>query len=171
MKISMYATMLANLVLLSTFVPVAFAQHFDNRHDNRPNNWHDNRSDNRHDNRRDNFPQRNGQFTYRQQRINPNQRNYNVNRVAVNNKWNWNQHNWNDQRSYLRNNWRQRNGRLSAQQQQQLDAQMRGQWLRYHNNNWNGSYNWDQYSDPNFLDYVHNNDPSLMTRIRSSFGF
>ncbi len=182
MKTSIYATLLANVLLATTFAPVAFSQSFDNRHDNRrdnrPSNWHDNRPGNRPNNRRDyrndNFPQRDGRFTYRQQRVYPNQNNYydlNRRRVAANNKWNWNQHNWNDQRSYLRNNWRQRNGRLSAQQQQQLDAQMRAQWLRYHNNNWNGQYTWDQYSDPQFLDYIHSNDPSLMSTIRSSFGF
>ncbi len=186
MKTSIYATLLANLVLATTFAPAAFPQPFDNRHDNRrdnrpsnwhdnrPSNWHDNRPGNRHDYRHDNFPQRDGRFTYRQQRVYPNQNNnydFNRRRVAANNRWNWNQHNWNDQRSYLRDNWRQRNGRLSARQQQQLDARMRAQWLRYHNNNWNGQYTWDQYSDPQFLDYIHNNDPSLMSTIRSSFGF
>lgn len=156
MKTSIYATLLASLVMLSTFAPTAFAQHFDNRQGNR------------HDYRHDKFSSRNGQFTYRQQRAYPNQ---NRQRVAVNNKWNWDKHNWNEQRSQLRNNWRQRNDRFSAQQQQQLDAQMRAQWLRYHNNQWNGPNNWSQYSDPNFLDYVHNNDPSLMTRIRSAIGY
>jgi hypothetical protein len=48
---------------------------------------------------------------------------------------------------------------------------MRQQWLQYHNNNWKGNYSWDQYSDPQFLDYVHTRNPSMLMSIRNSLGF
>jgi hypothetical protein len=80
----------------------------------------------------------------------------------------WDQRNWDDQRSQLRQNWKDRH--VSAVQQQQLDAQMKAQWLQYHHNSWNGQTSWDQYSDPQFLDYLHTKNPSLLTTIRNSLG-
>jgi len=85
-------------------------------------------------------------------------------------RWEWNRHNWNDQRAYLNNNWRTRSARISAAQRAQLDAQLRQQWLGYHNNNWNGQYNWDQYNDPRFFDYIHDRNPGLLTTIRNALG-
>lgn len=101
-------------------------------------------------------------------------RNRNRNNRAIvvnNNNWNWDRHNWNEQRQYMRDNWRARRARMNALQQQQLDAQLRAQWLAYRNNQYNGPYNWDMYSDPAFLDYIHTRNPSLLTTIRSVLGF
>lgn len=160
MKTSFYATLLTSLALVSTFSSASFADHEGNRQGNGY-----------------------GKHGYRNYNVVPQAKTYrNHHRsygystrqrqvAASNSKWNWDRHNWNEQRSQLRNNWRLNNNRLSAQQQQQLDAQMKAEWLRYHNNKWNGSYSWNQYSDPNFLDYVHNSSPSLMTRIRSAVGY
>jgi len=80
--------------------------------------------------------------------------------------------NWNDQRDYVRANIRKINqiAKLNALQQQQLDAQMRAAYLSYHNNNWNGPYNWDYYSEPQFLDYLQSYQPSLMDRILGYLG-
>lgn len=92
--------------------------------------------------------------------------------IVINNAgWNWDRHNWNEQRQYMRDNWRARRARMNALQQQQIDAQLRSQWLAYKNNSYNGPYNWDMYSDPMFLDYVHTRNPSLLTTIRSVLGF
>jgi hypothetical protein len=88
-----------------------------------------------------------------------------------NNNWKWEQHNWNDQRSKLRADWRAQRNRLTAQQQQKIDDDMKAQWNQYHHNKWTGQYSWDQYSDPRFLDYVHTSNPSLMTTVRSLFGY
>jgi hypothetical protein len=73
---------------------------------------------------------------------------------------------WNDERSHYQNNWR----RLNAQQQATYDAEMRQQWLAYHHGSWTGDYRWSNYSDPGFLDYLHSNRPSLLTRIGGAFG-
>ncbi len=80
--------------------------------------------------------------------------------------------NWDDQRRYVRQNLRRINeiGRLNALQQQQLDAQMRAAYLAYHNNNYNGAYNWDTYSQPQFLDYLQSYQPSLLDRILGYLG-
>jgi hypothetical protein len=83
------------------------------------------------------------------------------------NRYNNNKNDWNWQRTQFRSNWR----RLSASRQRQLDAQMRAQWLAYHNNNWNGSYSWNNYSDPAFLDYLHTRNPGLLTTLRTYIGF
>lgn len=83
-------------------------------------------------------------------------RNYsNVNQQQFNN--------WDQQRSYYSNNWR----RISPSQQRTLDRQMRTHWNAYHNNNWNGNTTWSTYNDPGFFNYLHTNNPSLMTRIDS----
>lgn len=86
-------------------------------------------------------------------------------------KWDWNRHNWNEQRDYMHSNWQSRSARINAAQRAQLDAQLRAQWLAYHNNNWNGSYDWNQYNDPRFWDYVHDRNPSVLTQIRNVLGF
>lgn len=164
MKNSFCATLFVNLVLVSTFVPVAFADHEGNRNGN-------GHGYGRYNNHNYKAARRSAANAYRNNQYNYGHSTRYGQRVASNNNWQWDQHNWNDQRSQLRNNWRLRNDRLSAQQQQQLDEQMRAQWLRYHNNQWNGPNNWSQYSDPNFLDYIHTNNPSLMTRIRSAVGY
>jgi hypothetical protein len=75
--------------------------------------------------------------------------------------------NWQNQRQQYRSHW----SRVSTIQQQQLDAQMRQQWLAYHNNRWNGNYNWNTYNDPAFLDYLHTSNPGLLTTLRSYLGF
>lgn len=94
---------------------------------------------------------------------------YNANRSA---NWNWDAHNWNDQRSYLKSHWnRHDDRRMSAQQRQQLDNQMRAQWMQYKNNNWRGNTTWNQYNDPGFLDYIHTRNPSLMQTLRTQIGF
>ncbi|MFN8659642.1 MAG: hypothetical protein U0105_25125 [Candidatus Obscuribacterales bacterium] len=79
----------------------------------------------------------------------------------------WKKQTWNDDRALYRKHW----GRMNSAQRAQFDAQMRAQWLAYHHNRWNGNYSWSSYNDPAFLDYVHNNNPSLLTSIRSIIGF
>lgn len=76
-------------------------------------------------------------------------------------------YNWNQERNFYRQRW----NRINASQRSRYDAQMRAQWLAYHNNNWNGSYNWNNYNDPGFLDYLHTRSPGLLTNIRSILGF
>lgn len=90
--------------------------------------------------------------------------------------WNWDSHNWAEQKACLRSNWGRQNGSLSPLQQQQLDAQMRAQWLQYNsnkgNNNWaQTNSNWNQYSDPGFLDYIHSRSPGLLQQLRTQLGF
>ena len=51
-----------------------------------------------------------------------------------------------------------------------MDADMRAHWNAYHHNNWNGDYTWNNYNDPGFLNYLHNNNPSLFTRIGTYIG-
>lgn len=88
------------------------------------------------------------------------------------NNWNWDAHNWSEQRDYLKNHWsRHDEQRMSALQRQQLDAQMRAQWMQYKNNRWQGNPTWNQYSDPGFLDYIHTRNPSLMQTLRTQIGF
>lgn len=76
-------------------------------------------------------------------------------------------YNWNQERNFYRQRW----NRINASQRSRYDSQMRAQWLAYHNNNWNGSYNWNNYNDPGFLDYLHTRSPGLLTNIRSILGF
>lgn len=75
--------------------------------------------------------------------------------------------NWNDQRTYLQSNLAYFNqlAQLDRARQAQLDAQMRAAYLAYHNNQWNGPYGWDSYSDPLFLDYLQSNNPSVLQTI------
>lgn len=75
--------------------------------------------------------------------------------------------NWNEERGLYQRYWNHPN----AQARLRYDAQLREQWRRYHNNNWNGNYSWSNYNDPRFIDYLHTNNPSLLTNIRSVLGF
>lgn len=160
MKTSIISNVMAGLALLSIFVPSAFAEDY-----NRNGHYSNNNSRYSHKDSRNRYSNY-SKYNKKRSQYN-NQYNSSNN---VNNKWDWNQHNWNDQRAQLRANWR-RNNNMSSVQQQQLDAQMKAQWLQYHNNNWNGTTTWDQYSDPQFLDYVRTSNPSLLTTLRSSLGF
>ncbi len=80
--------------------------------------------------------------------------------------------NWDAERNYLKANIRRLNqaNKLSQLQQQQLNAQMQAAYLAYHNNQYNGAYNWDYYSEPQFLDYLQLNQPSLLDRILGYLG-
>lgn len=90
-------------------------------------------------------------------------------KASTSGRSNWDSQNWNDQRAQLRQSWKARH-QLSAIQQQQLDASLKTQWLQFHNNSWQGQTTWDNYSDPQFLDYVHTKNPSLLMSIRNSLG-
>lgn len=87
------------------------------------------------------------------------------------NRWDWDRHQWREQREYMRQQWAARQAMLNAQQRAMLDAQLRQQWLAYHNNVWSGGYGWNQYNDPEFLDYVHSNNPGLINSLRNLLGF
>lgn len=80
--------------------------------------------------------------------------------------------NWNQQRTYLNSNLSSFNqlSQLNQLQQAQLDSQLRAAYLSFHNNQWNGPYGWDNYSDPRFLDYLHTNQPSILESILSALG-
>jgi hypothetical protein len=78
-----------------------------------------------------------------------------------------NHHNWNWERNQYRHHWH----KLNQDHQKELDAEMRAQWLAYHHNRWHGSYTWNNYRDPRFLDYLHRTNPSLLTRLRTTIGF
>lgn len=80
--------------------------------------------------------------------------------------------NWNEQRSYLRSNLSRFNelADLNRQQQEQLDRQMRAAYLQYHNNQYNGPYSWNAYSDPQFIDYIQTKNPSLLQSILGFLG-
>lgn len=97
-------------------------------------------------------------------------RNSNPAVTGQNNRWDWNKHNWSDRRDYLQTNWVNRRSRLNAANRRHLDAQLKAQWRRFHHNQWTGPYNWEQYSDPEFLDYLHTQDPGLITTIRTKLG-
>lgn len=167
MKTLLILRVMAGLALLSISAPSAFADDNDRQYGyNHTNERY------RNNNEWNRNPYSNGawQSSRRDEINNVNRNNNRNNRWNNNNSWNWEQHNWNDQRAQLRANWRRNDTRMSVMQQQLLDSQMRAQWLQYHNNNWNGQYTWDQYSDPQFLDYVHSRNPSLMTSLRGRFG-
>jgi hypothetical protein len=133
--------------------------------------------DHDHDGYRDghrNGQYRNGRYqrsakNYRKVVHNRNKAINQANRQAA--RWDWNKHNWNDQRAHMNTNWAARSAALDEAKRQQLDSQLRTQWMAYHNNNWNGTYNFNQYSDPGFLDYVHTRNPSMLTQIRNVIGF
>ncbi len=77
---------------------------------------------------------------------------------------------WNNQRSFYARNWNHRNNRYSAAQRQALELQMRNQYSSF-NPNFRGAPNWNTYNNPQFLDYMHNNNPSTFTQVRSYLGF
>ncbi len=77
---------------------------------------------------------------------------------------------WNSQRSFYSRNWSHRNNSYSAAQRRALEQQMRTQYSSF-NPNYHGSYNWNTYNNPQFLDYMHNNNPSTFTQVRSYLGF
>ena len=74
---------------------------------------------------------------------------------------------WNQERDLYKRNW----SRINTSQRSRYDAQMRSQWLAYHHNQWNGSYDWNNYNDPAFLDYLHSRNPNLLNSIRGILGF
>jgi murein L,D-transpeptidase YcbB/YkuD len=80
--------------------------------------------------------------------------------------------NWSAQRNYLNSNLARFNqmAALNQQQQQLLDSQMQAAYLSYNHNNYNGAYNWSAYSNPQFLDYLQNNKPSLLQQILGALG-
>jgi hypothetical protein len=47
---------------------------------------------------------------------------------------------------------------------------MQDEFMAYHNNNWSGGYGWSEYSDPEFMDYLHTRRPSLLSTIRNYIG-
>lgn len=119
---------------------------------------------------------------YSTNRSNPNN---NSRYSATINRWDYNldnrrryqtytryRNNWNEQRNYLHSNLNRfdRLSQLNSQQQQQLDAQMRNAYISYHNNNYSSPTNWSNYSEPQFLDYLQNNKPSLVQGILSAIG-
>lgn len=139
--------------ILAISVAPAFADH--DHHDNRDNEDHWN------NNRNINVRVNDDRFEHSNRYHNKHYRQY----QTANNDWN--DRDWSGQRTLYRNNW----NRVSHEQQQQIDAQMRAQWLAYHHNNYNGDYTWNQYSDPRFLDYVHRSNPSLLNTLRNYVGF
>jgi len=75
--------------------------------------------------------------------------------------------NWDQDKQLYKKHWNS----MAKTHQQEMDAEMRAQWLAYHHNQWKGNYSWNNYSDPGFLNYLHNSNPSLLTRVRSAIGF
>ncbi len=80
--------------------------------------------------------------------------------------------NWSTQRAYLNSNLSRFNqlAAINQAQQAQLASQMQAAYLAYHNNNYNGAYNWNAYSNPQFLDYLQYKKPSLLQQILSALG-
>jgi len=74
--------------------------------------------------------------------------------------------NWTHQRSIYRSHW----NHISREEQRELDAQMRAEWLAYHHHHWNNAYSWNMYNDPGFMDYLHENDPGLLSTLLSYMG-
>lgn len=159
---------------------------------NRADNWAQNQAQNRADERARAQAQNRADDRARAQAQNrADERNRNQaqswgnNRVQNGNRWDYRldnrqryqtyrkyRNNWTDQRTYLRSNLSRFNqlSRLNAQQQRLMDNQMRAAFLSYHNNQWNGSYGWDNYSDPQFLDYLQTSQPSLLQSVLSAIG-
>jgi hypothetical protein len=150
-------TLMAGILVVSTIgVVPALADHH-HQNDNHGGNW-DRRdinvrvNDNRYDDHRDDRNNNNNNNRYHNSHYRQN--------VYVNNDWN-------GQRTLYRNNW----NRISRERQQELDAQMRAQWLAYHHNNYEGNYSWNNYNNPQFLDYLHTSNPGLLNTLRNSIGF
>ncbi len=167
MKTSVISKLMAGLALLSMSAPAAFADHDNHRGNGKNKHYGYDNGKGRYSNQTVYYSKHN-KVKYKNKYNDNNNRDHWKN----NNSWNWDKHNWNDQRAQLRSNWQWNNdAHFSRMQQQQLDAQMKTQWQQYHNNKWTGQYGWSQYNDPQFLDYVHNNNPSLLTTLRTRFGF
>jgi len=78
---------------------------------------------------------------------------------------------WNEQKLYLANHWDRRNdSRLSKAERKALNEQLRAQWNAYHHNNYYGDYSWNIYNNPEFMDYVHTNNPGVFTQLRTYLG-
>lgn len=79
---------------------------------------------------------------------------------------------WGEQRNYLNSNLRRFNEltALNQLQKQQLENQMQEAYRSYNSSAAVNSYGWDTYSDPQFLDYLQTNKPSLMQSILSGLG-
>lgn len=129
----------------------------DNDRDNGTDNNRDNSRDNNRDNERDNRMaerfERRAEHAYDRAHWQTNYGN-----------------NWNDQREWYLHNMRNLQRHEANENQRRLEAEMRAQYLLYNNNNYNGPYGWDQYSDPRFLDYLHTRRPNLLSTIRSMVG-
>jgi hypothetical protein len=164
MRKSFIVTSLSLLALLSVSLP-AFAQgyHSDSRTVVKTRNGHTIVH-------QKNYNYKNGHRKYKHKRYNRD-RNRSTVVYNTNSNWNWDRHNWQEQRQYMRDNWRARRARMNAAQQAQIDAQLRAQYLAYRGNSYNGAYTWDMYSEPEFLDYVHTRNPSLLGSLRNILGF
>ncbi len=148
----------------------------DNRRDNRAEQAaRDNRADNRRDNRAEQAARDNRADNRAEQaaaRNNQRRWDYRMDNRSRYQTYRKYRNNWNEQRVYLRANLRRFNqiAGLNQLQQQQIDSQMRAAYLAYHDNRYNGQYNWDNYSDPRFLDYLQTNKPSVLQTILSALG-
>ncbi|HIA52854.1 MAG TPA: hypothetical protein EYN91_12330 [Candidatus Melainabacteria bacterium] len=163
---------LAGLALLTIVSPMAaYADHDNHRHHNKNwranSNWKNNNWKNNNWKRNSNWQKKHYKNVQKAQR----KQNDRFRKIANNNNREyWRTHwgnNWNDQREWYRHNMRN----MQRARQAQLDAQMRAQYLAYRNNNYNGPYGWDMYSEPGFLDYLHMRSPGLLNSIRSIIGF
>jgi len=137
---------------------------------NHNNNWKNNNNNwkNNHNNWKNNHNQYKQVQKYQQKRYNnavKAQRTYDRSHWQTN----WG-NNWNDQREWYHHNALNLQNRQANDRQRQLEAQMRQQYLMYNNNNYNGAYGWNQYSDPRFLDYLHTRQPGLLSSLRSAIG-
>ncbi len=74
---------------------------------------------------------------------------------------------WSGQRVYFSNNWGHRNPSYAAAQSAALELEMKNSWNAFHKNSYSGPYDWNVYNNPEFFDYVHTNNPSLFTQVRS----
>lgn len=86
----------------------------------------------------------------------------------------WNTHwgnTWDNQRDWYGHHLRGMNAQRVSVRQRQLESQLRGQYVQYHNNAYTGPYGWTQYSDPAFIDYLHVRNPSLLTNMRTIINF
>lgn len=160
MNTAINRSVLAGFALLTILSPMAaYADHDHDRHRNK--NWNANWNRNH-----------NAQRKYYKNIEKAQKKQINNYRKLANlsNREYWHTHwgnNWNDQREWYRHNLRS----MQIDRQRQLDAQMRAQYLMYRNNNYNGPYGWNMYSEPGFLDYLHTRSPGLLNTIRSMIGF
>lgn len=149
--------MIASVIVLSTTIAPAFADHDDDRNYNNGNNrhgwgWGRHRNDRNNNGVNDRVEQQWAKQDLRRAR-----------------RFRTYPSDWNDQRVYVGNNWNRRNNNFDNAQREALEAQMRTQWQSY-NPNYTGQYNWNTYNSPGFIDYVHNGNPGLYTQIRNAIG-